>query len=118
MSIGRRMGPSPRCTFTIGSSARARLDHQVTGTDRGRLLYRLVEEHPRSLQVAANEGGVTGFLLSRPGSHARQIGPCIADEDAGLVLFAEARQRDRDNRYSSISRTAMHWPRPRRPRWA
>jgi len=69
------------------------LDRDVTGTDRGRLLHRLAEEHPRALQVVANEGGVTGFLMSRPGSHARQIGPCIADGEAGPRLFAEARQR-------------------------
>ncbi len=68
-------------------------DRDVTGTDRGRLLHRLAEEYPRSLQVVANEGGVTGFLLSRPGAHARQIGPCIAHGDAGPLLFAEAHQR-------------------------
>ena len=69
------------------------LDRDVTGTDRGRLLDRLVEEHPRRLQVVANEAGVTGFLLSRPGALGRQIGPCIADGDAGPLLFAEARRR-------------------------
>jgi GNAT superfamily N-acetyltransferase len=69
------------------------LDRDVTGTDRGQLLRRLVEEHPRSLQVVANEDGVTGFLMARPGSQARQIGPCIADGETGPRLFAEAHER-------------------------
>jgi hypothetical protein len=65
----------------------AELDRDVTGTDRGRLLRRLVEEHPESVQVAIESGDVRGFLLSRPGSRARRIGPCIARDHAGPRLF-------------------------------
>jgi GNAT superfamily N-acetyltransferase len=71
----------------------AALDRDVTGTDRGRLLRRLAAEHPGSLRVVAGERGITGFLMSRPGAKARQIGPCIADERAGLLLFSDARRR-------------------------
>jgi hypothetical protein len=69
------------------------LDREVTGTERGRLLHRLATEHPGSHQVVADEGGIRGFLMARPGSHARQIGPCIADERAGPLLLTDARQR-------------------------
>ena len=69
------------------------LDREATGTDRGRLLRRLAEEHPGSLRVVEAGDGVAGFLMSRPGSTARQVGPCIADERAGPLLLADARSR-------------------------
>ncbi len=69
------------------------LDREVTGTDRSRLIRRLVEEHPGSLQVAVESGEIGGFLLARPGSRARRIGPCIASEQAAHRLFADARRR-------------------------
>src|SRR5207302_757382 len=69
------------------------LDRAVTGTDRGRLLRRLAEEHPGSLQVVADERGLAGFLMARPGARARQIGPCIADDRAGPLLLTDARRR-------------------------
>jgi GNAT superfamily N-acetyltransferase len=68
----------------------AALDLEVTRTDRGRLLRRLFAEHPDSLLVAVESGELSGFLLSRPGSRVRRIGPCIAGERAGPRLFAEA----------------------------
>jgi GNAT superfamily N-acetyltransferase len=71
----------------------AKFDLQVTGTDRGRLLRSLIEEHPESLQVAIEAGEIAGFLLSRPGSQARRIGPCIASEQAAPLLLADARRR-------------------------
>ncbi len=71
----------------------AALDREVTGTDRGRLLRRLVEEHPKSLDVAVEAGKVSGFLFTRPGSKARRIGPCIATERSGPRLLDTARQK-------------------------
>jgi GNAT superfamily N-acetyltransferase len=68
------------------------LDLQVTGTDRGRLLNRLANEYPASLRVAVETGEIAGFLLSRAGSKARLIGPCIAGDRAGPFLFDEARR--------------------------
>ena len=68
------------------------LDRQVTGTDRGRLLLRLADEYPDSLRVAIEAGEIAGFLLARPGSKARRIGPCIASERAGPLLLDDARR--------------------------
>jgi GNAT superfamily N-acetyltransferase len=68
------------------------LDREVTGTDRRRLLSRLVEEHPESLKVAVESGEIVGFLLARPGSKARRIGPCIAGERTARLLLADARR--------------------------
>ena len=48
------------------------LDRQVTGTDRGRLISRLFAEHGDSLRVVADDRGVEGFLMTRPGSNARR----------------------------------------------
>jgi GNAT superfamily N-acetyltransferase len=69
------------------------LDREVTGTDRGRLLRRLADEHRGSLRVVETRDGIEGFLMARPGSKARQIGPCIAGERAGPLLLADARSR-------------------------
>jgi hypothetical protein len=69
------------------------LDREVTGTDRSRLVRRLAEEHGGSLRVVENECRVQGYLLARPGSRARQVGPCIASERAGPLLLADAARR-------------------------
>jgi GNAT superfamily N-acetyltransferase len=71
----------------------AKFDLQVTGTDRGRLLRVLIEEHPESLQLAIESGEIAGFLLSRPGSRARRIGPCLASEQAAPLLLGDVRRR-------------------------
>jgi GNAT superfamily N-acetyltransferase len=68
------------------------LDLHVTGTDRGRLLLRLADEYPSSLRVAIEAGEIAGFLLARPGSKSRRIGPCIASERAGPLLLDDARR--------------------------
>jgi hypothetical protein len=66
------------------------LDLQVSGTNRGRLIRRLVEEHPDSFRVAIESSMIGGFLLARPGSRARRIGPCIANRQAAHLLLADA----------------------------
>src|SRR5262249_25989342 len=68
-------------------------DREVTGTDRVPLLRSLAEEHPESLRIVVEDGQINGFLMSRPGTRARQIGPCIADHKAGPLLLADARER-------------------------
>jgi GNAT superfamily N-acetyltransferase len=68
------------------------LDLHVTGTDRGRLLHGLADEYPDSLRVAFEGGEIAGFLLARPGSKARRIGPCIAGDRAGPLLLDDARR--------------------------
>jgi GNAT superfamily N-acetyltransferase len=69
------------------------LDREVSGTDRDRLIRRFAREYRGSLRVVGDGDGVDGYLMARPGSTARQIGPCIADERAGPRLLADARSR-------------------------
>jgi hypothetical protein len=66
------------------------LDRAVTGTDRGKMLRRLVAERPETLRVVQRGDRIDGFLMARPGSVAVQIGPCIADAESGVALLEEA----------------------------
>jgi GNAT superfamily N-acetyltransferase len=91
-----RAGESPKLEVVCsldGLDEVAALDREVTGTDRRPLLSRLYDEHPWSLRGVRGVRGITGFLMARPGARALQIGPCIGDENAGRLLFADARQR-------------------------
>jgi GNAT superfamily N-acetyltransferase len=65
------------------------LDHQITDTDRRSLLHLCFSEHPEAVCLVRQHGRPTGFLTSRPGMRAIQIGPCIASPDAGRLLFAD-----------------------------
>jgi GNAT superfamily N-acetyltransferase len=69
-----------------------RLDRGGTRTDRRKLLERLWQERPGDMRVIC-WGGAVGFLTSRPGSRAVQLGPCIATPDAARLLLADACQR-------------------------
>ncbi|UCD53231.1 MAG: GNAT family N-acetyltransferase, partial [Phycisphaerales bacterium] len=69
------------------------LDRRMTGTDRTRLLTRLFEETPEAWRVLRIAGKAEGFITTRPGANATQIGPCIASAQAGPVLLAEALNR-------------------------
>jgi GNAT superfamily N-acetyltransferase len=70
-----------------------RLDRQVTGTDRRKLLMRLASEFPNTACVACGPDGVEGFLAARPGARAMQLGPCLASERVGRLLLEAARAR-------------------------
>jgi ribosomal protein S18 acetylase RimI-like enzyme len=65
------------------------LDQEVTRTDRRGLLLALFEEQPDEVRVMMHERRVMGFATSRPGTNARQIGPCIADASCGTRLLAD-----------------------------
>lgn len=67
-----------------------RLDRDVTGADRGPMLRRLFAEAPERWRVAEEGGAVTGYLASRPGARAWQVGPCLAGPVAGPALLADA----------------------------
>ncbi len=69
------------------------LDREVTGTDRARILKRLFADDPGGLRTVERCGTVAGFLMTRPGSKARQLGPCIGSPDAGRVLLLDAQRR-------------------------
>jgi GNAT superfamily N-acetyltransferase len=70
-----------------------RLDRAVTGAERGRLLGRLFAEAPEQWRVAEGAGEVTGYLLSRPGANAWQVGPCLGGPGVGPTLLADAWRR-------------------------
>ncbi len=66
------------------------LDQEVTATDRRKLLLHLFAQNPSELRSVKDAGRLTGFLTSRPGERARQIGPCIAEPGVGPLLFEDA----------------------------
>jgi ribosomal protein S18 acetylase RimI-like enzyme len=70
-----------------------RLDREVTGTDRRRLLLELFREYPHELRVVRRGGAVVGYLTARRGARALFLGPCLATAEAGPLLLADAWQR-------------------------
>jgi GNAT superfamily N-acetyltransferase len=69
-----------------------RLDRAVTATDRRKLLTRLFTETPDALAVCRRGTAVHGFVTSRPGANAIQVGPCLATtREAGEALLAHTR---------------------------
>jgi GNAT superfamily N-acetyltransferase len=86
-------GPRVQPASAAHLDAIVRLDRAVTGAERGRLLRRLFAEAPERWRVAEEAGAVTGYLASRPGARAWQVGPCVAGPDAGPALLADARAR-------------------------
>jgi GNAT superfamily N-acetyltransferase len=69
------------------------VDEIITGADRERLLRQLLAEQPDAMRIVQGIPTFEGFLMSRPGRVATQIGPCIASRSAGDLLFADAWQR-------------------------
>jgi ribosomal protein S18 acetylase RimI-like enzyme len=69
-----------------------RLDHATTGADRSKFLIRLFSEEPEAIRVIRSPQ-VIGFLASREGTCARQIGPCLGTPEAGLPLMIDAASR-------------------------
>lgn len=69
------------------------LDCRAVGHDRTKLLSQLCQEWPESGRVLRQDGRIAGFLLSRRGANAVQIGPCITDRDAGWQLLDDAFSR-------------------------
>jgi hypothetical protein len=81
------------------------LDHQVTRTDRRPLLLRLFQERPEAVRIVRSQGRIQGFLTTRSGSRAVQIGPCLAGPEAGPLLLADAWNRHAGQRiYVDIPR--------------
>jgi GNAT superfamily N-acetyltransferase len=69
------------------------LDREATGTNRAKFLGRLFAERPEAVQVFMEGDSPTGFLTTRKGSRALQIGPCIASPAAGPMLLRDAFHR-------------------------
>jgi GNAT superfamily N-acetyltransferase len=66
------------------------LDRKASGAERTDLLRRLIDEQPSQLRVVTKGSNLTGFVLSRPGSRATMIGPCVASNDCGLALLDDS----------------------------
>jgi GNAT superfamily N-acetyltransferase len=65
-----------------------RLDAATTGTQRDRLLERLVSEAPQRTGLTQRDGCITGYAMWRPGSRAATLGPAIAIEPSdGVALL-------------------------------
>jgi GNAT superfamily N-acetyltransferase len=69
------------------------LDARTLVVNRTRLLARLYAEAPGSFRLVRDGGVVTGYLASRPGANAVQVGPCLAAPGAGPKLFADVGHR-------------------------
>jgi GNAT superfamily N-acetyltransferase len=72
------------------------LDRSITGTDRGKILRRLFANGPERFRMVRHGDSCVGYLTSRPGAAAVQLGPCGADEPAASLLFADACKRHQD----------------------
>lgn len=78
------------------SSAAAKLDRQISGTDRSRLLKAMFRERPDAARVAldGSNSKTVGYAMLRAGSNATQIGPAAAlTPDAGCALLDWAFQQ-------------------------
>lgn len=65
------------------------LDRRATGSDRERLLMRLVKETRVTGRVVCSNDSIAGYLLLRPGSNATQIGPGVAITEEGGRSLAD-----------------------------
>lgn len=65
-----------------------KLDYLVFGADRNFILERNFREGPEYACVVEKSGEITGFCLGRPGHHADQLGPIVAQnvDDAFQLL--------------------------------
>jgi ribosomal protein S18 acetylase RimI-like enzyme len=68
----------------------AEFDRKKTGTDRRKMLVRLFEEFSQDLRVAHSGDRIAGYVTTRPGANAFQVGPCVAETDVGSALLSAA----------------------------
>jgi GNAT superfamily N-acetyltransferase len=67
------------------------LDQQVVGYDRSSLLEELCKHRSDSLATYGTDHAIGGFVITRPGRVATQIGPCIANSaEVGEMLIEQA----------------------------
>lgn len=74
------------------------LDMAATGTDRKKLLRRLFADQPNDMRVVERNGRLVGYLMTRAGANAVQVGPCVALDDAGQWLLGDAWRRHAGSR--------------------
>src|SRR5690606_13838166 len=58
------------------------LDRSVTATDRRKLILALWQQYPEEARIVVHERRVVGYVMSRPGANASQIGPCLGHPSA------------------------------------
>ena len=69
----------------------ASLDGEAFGADRVRLLQALAARFPQAALVSESANGLAGFVFSREGREANQIGPLVArDAETARALLASA----------------------------
>ena len=68
-------------------------DARVAGGSREDLLNRLYSDAPCGVRVLYQQGRLEGFIMTRRGVHALQIGPCIASPAAGTILLGDMLNR-------------------------
>jgi len=95
--VGRRHAQVVAATPDILPECIA-LDASVATCDRGKFLRRLFTESPYATRVVYGEGLLAGFAMTRPGSYALQIGPCIAAPSVGPILLEDMLHRCADER--------------------
>jgi ribosomal protein S18 acetylase RimI-like enzyme len=69
------------------------LDRDVTRTDRRKLLEPVFAEEPKAVRCVRHAGKLMGFMTARRGTRAIQVGPCLAEDEAGLRLLQDACHR-------------------------
>jgi hypothetical protein len=57
------------------------------------MLTQLYQEDPEGMRIVKRDERIIGYLASRSGSRAVQIGPCMADAEAGPRLLMDACHR-------------------------
>jgi GNAT superfamily N-acetyltransferase len=69
------------------------LDRQVTSTNRRKLLSRLCLANPSAVRWVESGERLLGYMTVREGSSAVQLGPCIAEAEAGPLLLTDTWER-------------------------
>lgn len=99
--LARYEGKAPSCkrvaNITMADSSIyediIRFDKRASGTNREKMFGNFFEEFPDDIYVVQRNDEIDGFILSRPGANAVQLGPCIANEDEGSDLLCDALSR-------------------------
>lgn len=65
-------------------------DHRCTGTRRTKLLERFSQEFPEAMRILCKGEEIEGFVCTRPGANATQVGPCVASPEVGAALLGAA----------------------------
>ena len=82
--------PNIRPMTAADIAAVAAYDARAFGTDRAHILRALFEGNSAGCVVAAWDGTVRGYALSRAGARARHLGPLVADDPDTADILARA----------------------------